>query len=307
MQGMMPIALRRPLGRPGRSGGGRPSWSELAAVTPPDRDRYLDLLRGLAIAGVVLGHWLVAAVTYRDGRLGGVNALTVLPWAHWLTWAFQVMPLFFLVGGYANAASWASHRQRDGDWPAWVSRRMHRLLRPTTIFVAVLAACSVLAKAAGLDPRLVGDAVMVAGISLWFLVVYLLVTAIAPLMLAAHRRWGLAVPAVLAGALDVARIGLGVPYVGDGNYMLGWVAVHQGGFAWHDGTLTATPRRPSALVLGGLAALVVLTGPGPYRSAWSACPAPSCRTPIRPRWRRWRWPPGMPGWRCSCGHRWPAG
>jgi fucose 4-O-acetylase-like acetyltransferase len=151
----MPIVLKRPLGRLGLAGGRRPSWSELAAATPADRDRYVDLLRGLAIAGVVLGHWLVAAVTYRSGRLGGANALTVLAWAHWLTWGFQVMPLFFLVGGYANAASWASHRQRDGDWAAWVCRRMGRLLLPTTIFVAVLATFSVLAKAAGLDPALV--------------------------------------------------------------------------------------------------------------------------------------------------------
>ena len=33
---------------------------ESADRTPPSRERYVDLLRALAICVVVLGHWLVA-------------------------------------------------------------------------------------------------------------------------------------------------------------------------------------------------------------------------------------------------------
>ena len=40
-----------------------------------ERNRYADLLRVVAIGGVVYGHWLLISVTYRDGRLSGLDAL----------------------------------------------------------------------------------------------------------------------------------------------------------------------------------------------------------------------------------------
>jgi hypothetical protein len=101
----------------------------VVAATPAHRDRYVDLLRAAAILAVVTGHGLTAAVIVQDGRLSGINALEVLPWARPLTWLFQVMPVFFLVGGYANAASWSSHQRRGGAGVSWVRSRMFRLLR----------------------------------------------------------------------------------------------------------------------------------------------------------------------------------
>ena len=41
----------------------------IEAATPPDRDRYLDFLRVLAIAMVIFGHWMVRVITERDGEL----------------------------------------------------------------------------------------------------------------------------------------------------------------------------------------------------------------------------------------------
>ena len=55
------------------------SLSALAAATPASRDRYVDFLRGLAIAMVAVGHWLVVVPTYRDGSFDGVNALDTVP------------------------------------------------------------------------------------------------------------------------------------------------------------------------------------------------------------------------------------
>src|SRR5262245_213044 len=95
-------------------------------------------MRGVAICQVVLGPWVVIASTYRDGELSGRNALHVLDWLHPVTWLFQVMPIFFLVGGYASSASFASHRRSGGDSVGWVLRRTDRLLRPTTAFFVVL-------------------------------------------------------------------------------------------------------------------------------------------------------------------------
>ena len=68
--------------------------------TPPSRDRYVDMLRVAAIALVVLGHWLITVITFTaDRRPSGHSALGSLTWAYPLTWLFQVVPVFFIVGG----------------------------------------------------------------------------------------------------------------------------------------------------------------------------------------------------------------
>jgi len=38
------------------------------AATPPQRDRAVDALRALAIAGVIGGHWLVTALVTGPGN-----------------------------------------------------------------------------------------------------------------------------------------------------------------------------------------------------------------------------------------------
>jgi hypothetical protein len=100
---------------------------------------------------------------------------------------------------------------------------------------------------------------------LWFLGIYVLVVALTPIAVAAHRRWGKWVPFVMTvavAALDVATIGAHVPYVGWLNYLLVWGVLYQLGIAWHDGTLC----RRAAIALAVLSAvvLVVLVTVGPY-------------------------------------------
>ncbi|MFG1703735.1 acyltransferase [Nonomuraea sp. M3C6] len=234
-----------------------------AEQTPARRDRHVDLLRAVSIAAVVIGHWLVIQVTY-DGGLHGASLLDLVPWTRPLTWLFQVMPIFFLVGGFANAASLASHRRHGGGVSGWTLRRTDRLVRPTTMLLAVLTTVALVAGAVGADPAMIGMAVWVAGIPLWFLVAYLAVVVLTPPMHVLHRRYGLAVPIVLVllvGAGDVARLGLRIPHGGEGNFLFAWLAVHQLGFAWQDGRL---PRLALPLALGGLVALVALTVFGPY-------------------------------------------
>lgn len=86
---------------------------------------------------VVLGHWLAAIVVIEDGRPSGENLVAAVPWTRRATWLFQIMPVFFLVGGYANAASWVSARRRGESGTGWLIRRCRRLLVPTTGFLAV--------------------------------------------------------------------------------------------------------------------------------------------------------------------------
>jgi len=240
---------------------------QLAAATPAHRDRYVDLLRAVAILMVILGHWLTSAVTVTDGRLGGVNLLYVVPWAQPATWLFQVMPVFFLVGGYANAASLAKHRDAGGTAAAWVQSRALRLLRPTAVFVVVLIVGYASALALGADQRVTRTAVWLAGIALWFLVVYVAVVALAPATIAWQRRWGVGVFLTLIAVVaagDVARVATGSDVPATGNYIVGWLAVHQLGVAWRDGALTRTRRPAYALAVGGAAVAVALIAVGPY-------------------------------------------
>lgn len=246
---------------------GVPSLRELVERTPATRERFVDLLRVLAITAVVLGHWLVTAIGYdAAGRLVGRSALPQLTWAHPLTWLFQVMPVFFFVGGFANAASLRSHRERGGDAVGWLQTRAARLIRPTTALVVVLAAGSLLARWLGADPQLIRSAVWYASIPLWFLSAYLAVVLLTPVMYAVHQRFGLVVPVVLVGLValgDIARL-RGAGTWGLGSYLFGWLAMHQMGFAWRDGNLRPTPRVALPLLFGGLAAAVLLTTVGPY-------------------------------------------
>ena len=240
---------------------------ESADRTPPSRERYVDLLRALAICAVVLGHWLVSAIIEdQQGRPIGRSALESLPWAYPITWIVQVMPVFFIIGGYANAASLIAHRDRGGDGVGWLQDRSGRLVRPTTVLLTVLAVGAVVARVLRVDPEFVRMVVWVASIPLWFLAAYLVVVAAAPLMERLHQRFGLRVIVVLVGLValgDTARL-LGLELLGAGNFLFGWLAIHQVGFAWRDGRLPFRPRIWVPLMLGGLAAALLLTVVGPY-------------------------------------------
>lgn len=111
---------------------------EMARRTPDSRERTVDLVRALSIASVVLGHWLLIAITETNGVYDGGNALRHIEWAHPLTWLFQVMPLFFLVGGYSNAASMRAHEDAGGDAGGWLLGRFDRILRPIEISPAAI-------------------------------------------------------------------------------------------------------------------------------------------------------------------------
>jgi fucose 4-O-acetylase-like acetyltransferase len=236
------------------------------------------MLRAVSICVVVFGHWTIWAVTADDDGIGTVNLLSVAPWAPPFTWVFQVMPVFFLVGGYANAASLAARRRKGGTVAGWVRQRALRLLRPSAVLLAVLLAVRVVAVALGADEELVRDATWAATAPLWFLVVYLAVVALAPLAAAAHRRWGLRAAVALAvGVLigDVLRIASGNAGPAAANYLLAWLAVHQLGVAWHAGDLPRTPSAAWAWVGTGLAVGLLLAGPGPYGVPMvGAAPAP---------------------------------
>ena len=108
-------------------------WSQVMAVaikTPESRNRYVDFLRALSICAVVCGHWLVAAPHATDGGITFRNMLECQPATQWLTWLFQVMPVFFIVGGYSNGVSWNAASRDGRSYSEWLRGRLQRLVGP---------------------------------------------------------------------------------------------------------------------------------------------------------------------------------
>jgi fucose 4-O-acetylase-like acetyltransferase len=239
---------------------------ELARQTPESRNRYVDFLRAASIMVVVFGHWLMAAPVFTGTRIETNHLLANTTWTHHLTWVLQVMPIFFFVGGYANAASWRAFR-RDGDtYGAWLRARLRRLVLPVLPLLMVWAAGAYALLQSGFDPDLLGVASQVALVPVWFLATYVAVVAFTPLTLAGWERWGwwsVAVPALIAGLNDLISIGVHIEWVGYLNYLFVWGTVHSFGYAWADSRLGGLSHRLLAS-LSGLTATALLVGLGPY-------------------------------------------
>jgi surface polysaccharide O-acyltransferase-like enzyme len=229
----------------------------LVDATPPSRDRTVDLLRAFSIGVVVVWHWALAVTHVRAGEFVMPNPIDRVPLGWAATWLLQVMPVFFLVGGSVDLASWNRAEGRAGPF---LRRRLSRLLRPAIVFVVVWAVAEVVLLVAVPGYPGVLDYGLVVFVPLWFLAAYLWVVLLVPLTAAAHRR--AALPAVVllgAGvvAVDVARFGAGWELAGLVNTALVWVFVHQLGYLWRDGMLERWPRR-WALATAGLLGLVVV-------------------------------------------------
>ncbi|WP_020662274.1 acyltransferase family protein [Amycolatopsis benzoatilytica] len=231
--------------------------------TRATRDIFLDVVRAGAILLVVAQHWMMPVLSFSGTTLATGNALATPGW--WIiTWASQVMPLVFFAGGAANLIS----LRRATSTRDWFAGRVRRLLIPVLPLLAVWLVVPDLLRGIGVPGQPVQVASAIAAQLLWFLSVYLLTVLLTPLMVAAHRRWGLAVPAVLAALgvlVDVARFSdLGM--IGYANAVIVWVAVHQLGFHYVEGRLGSLTRR-AALVLSaagfGVTALLVAFGPYP--------------------------------------------
>jgi hypothetical protein len=242
------------------------SIQRLADATPPDRNRVIDLLRAGSILVVVFGHWLMAAVTVENGELVPGHLLILADWTHPLTWVFQVMPVFFLVGGYANGLSWRSARRRGEGYGGWLRARLRRLALPVVPLLLFWTAGGWLGLRLGVEWEVLQLASQVALVPTWFLAAYVVIVTIAPISLWIWERWGwwsIAVGMALAGLCDYLSISLDVVPVGFLNYILVWGTVHQIGYAWLDGTIDELWKR-AAMAGVGLVGTLLLVGLGPY-------------------------------------------
>lgn len=260
-------------------------WARrIAAATPAYRDRTVDALRALAIVGVVLGHWLVSGTVSdpdRPARLYGASPLSHLPSLAPVTWLLQTLAPFFFAGGYAAARGLAS--RADPRALPWLASRAGRLLRPVAVLAAIWVPGLLLLTAAdapGDTRHLVWSLV---SHPMWFLLVFLVLTAATPVLLVAWRRlgwWSLLLPVLLVAATDAVRgnglaswLGLAVVPVGWAAPYLAGIALAEGRLArWHGAVLLA-------LGAGGGAGLLTLGYPasavGVPGDHWSNLDPPS--------------------------------
>jgi hypothetical protein len=249
----------------------------LADRTPPDRNRVVDLWRAAAVIGVMLGHWLAASLWLRpDDTIALLNSLQWIPYAAWVTWIVQVMPVFFLVGGFANARGQRRIASGEQTTRAWVVVRARRLVRPMVPLLATWVVLVVVLRAF-VPADVVYAGAMSATVPLWFLAVYLLLTAAAPATHAWWRRSGMWSVATLMGlsvAVDGLRAASGSTGLGYLNFLFVWGAVHQVGYWWADRDAGAgVPRRVAVAVsLVAFGVLVAITASGVYPVAMIGVP-----------------------------------
>ncbi|RVX42502.1 acyltransferase-like protein [Nonomuraea polychroma] len=223
------------------------------------RDPFIDLLRVLGMALIVVQHWTIPVLSYDGIRLTTGNALAT-PGVWVVTWLSQVMPLVFFAGGAANAINFG---RSAADAPRWVAARLRRLTWPLLPLAAVWIPLPHVLLSFGVPEQPLEVGARLTGQLLWFLAVYLIAVVATPYALRLHERHGWRVPAALAaGAVvtDVVRFSAGFEPVGYLNVVFVWLAVHQLGFFYADGRL----RHAWALAAGGFGAAALLVAYGPY-------------------------------------------
>lgn len=252
-----------------------PNLGDMAAGAKAGRNRAVDLYRAVAMLAVAFGHWIAIVAYRRDGELITGNALEFVPSFSQVTWVLQVMPLFFMVGGFASAASLDSLTkspkpgqasrttlQRRTDWTA---SRLARLLPPVGMLATTWLVIIVGGYGLGIS-ALTNAGAVAAAVPLWFLANYVADVIIAPHVLPMFRRSPALVAAgalALFGALEAIRLA-GDHTISQFNWILGWFLFQMVGFAWKDGLLpTGRTLAASAAALWAAAVALVVVGPYP--------------------------------------------
>lgn len=259
--------------------------SQLAAQTPAERNRYVDLLRSISILAVIVGHWLIATVHVVDGDMDPGHLLSEQPQLQWLTWIFQVMPIFFIVGGYSNAVSLESAARKGVGYAGWLAARLNRLVAPLLVLLLAWAAIAIVMKMLGVGPEVIQYASQAALIPTWFLAIYIAIVMLAPAAYKFWQRFGFTSFAIFAaGAVltDVAFFLGDMRWLGWSNYFWVWLAVHHLGFAWRDDRFGRVTKR-LLFAAAGFAVLWSLIHYGPYPLAMVGSPDPDISNTLPPK------------------------
>lgn len=219
------------------------------------RDRVMDAVKALALLLVVVGHSLAWTAT---GSGSVVNTLDAVPAVFPLTWVLQILPLFFLLAG-AGLTRLSGSRDARG-----YLARLTRLAAPALPLIAVAMVLAVIAQLlAGAD---VGTAAGLLPVQLvWFLGVYLVLVAIAPLLVRFSGWWAVAVWLAVILGVDLLRIHVAEAF-GWANLILVWGLFAALGTRLE--RLRALPRATLAVgAVATAAAAILAIVVGPYSPA----------------------------------------
>lgn len=256
----------------------------VASLDLARRDLTLDLARSLCVLLVVVVHLLEVGVgPGAHGVVAVSRPLERQPWFDGVSWVLQIMPLFFVVGGFAGMTAWRRLRRRGGTAADFVRSRVLRLARPALPLLLVAAVALAIATAAGAPPALVSAVAIGVGSPLWFIAAYTVCQALVPVLATWHERnrWapvlvllaGVIVVEVLRftvrGHVDLRCADVDVRLDGDSiglvNLLFVWPLVQQLGFWYADGWFDRRGRWQLVLLgLAAWAALIPMVLAGPY-------------------------------------------
>ena len=231
-----------------------------------ERDWTVDVVRIFSLSIVVLMHWTSTRVTVVDGEVQTDLALHG-PAAWAATWVLQVMPLFFLAGGFANTKVVDRCQEKGQTYGDYLGLRVRRLTAPLVPLIAVFVLLTLVLEIS-VSAQLASTTAESISKPLWFLAVYLVAVAVAPLAVRAHDRSPWLLPAGLLAAsltVDAVRFAGHNDRFVQWNLLFVWLFCHQLGVLYARGTLRKVPDAALVLVgTAGIGLLVLMVMPGPY-------------------------------------------
>ena len=233
-------------------------------TVPAGRELSVDLVRVCCVLTVVVLHSLMVGLGIDTaGHVSQVNPVQAQPWFPVASWFGQIMPVFFVLGGFASLKSWRSVQRRGGSAADFYRARLLRLASPALAWYLIVGGLLWAAVALGF-PFALGDLLAGGlGMPLWFLAAYLITQAPVPGLARAHdvaplRTVGLLLTASLV--VDLARFASGITAIGLLNLVFVWALVQQLGFFFADGSLHRIPRRLLPVIAVAAFAAVGLLG-----------------------------------------------
>jgi hypothetical protein len=200
---------------------------------------------------------------FRTGTtLRDQSPLAAMPALTPVSWIFQTLAVFFLVGGSAAARSYG------GGYAAWVRKRLVRLSRPVAALAAVWTLLGTGLYLGGVSGSTLRTVLTLVLDPLWFLGVFVVLTALTPLAVALARRlgaWAALIPLLVVASADLVRFGGGPSGAGWVNVLAGWMVPYLLGIAWARGAFRGW-KVPALMLAGGVAATAALV-------VWAGYPA----------------------------------
>ncbi len=220
----------------GRSGGLAPKPRQAGIGVP--RDGVVDLARAACLTIVVLFHGIMMGVTPAAAGWSVTNAFDGQWFFPVLSLFLQVMPLFFILGGFSSFGAWQRRQAAGVGAGVFVRERLLRLAKPAIVVFGTVGLGLAALAVAGLPADLLGQIGFRISQPMWFLAVYIGCSAMVPFMSGWHRRNPWATVSVLALAIlgvDALRQGTGVEAIGLANLAFVWLLMQQIGFFVADG------------------------------------------------------------------------